>query len=41
MSAEKMKGAVWLKPERRCEVWFREWTEHGRLRHAKFRELVS
>ncbi|HEY6893469.1 MAG TPA: hypothetical protein VI258_04835 [Rhodanobacteraceae bacterium] len=33
--------AVWVKPKRRVEVEFVEWTEHGRLRHAAFRKLVE
>jgi bifunctional non-homologous end joining protein LigD len=33
--------AVWVKPKRKVEVEFVEWTEHGRLRHAAFRTLVQ
>jgi ATP-dependent DNA ligase len=36
LTAEKMKGCVWLKPERRCELEFVERTRGGRLRHAVF-----
>jgi bifunctional non-homologous end joining protein LigD len=41
LTAEKMKGCVWTKPERRCELEFVERTHSGRLRHALFRRLVS
>jgi len=41
LTAEKMKDCTWLKPERRCEMEFVERTSGGRLRHAKFRRLVS
>ena len=33
--------AVWVKPKRKVEVEFVEWTEHDRLRHASFRKLVE
>ena len=36
-----LAGAVWVKPKRKVEVEFVEWTEHGRLRHAAFRTLVE
>jgi DNA ligase D-like protein (predicted ligase) len=36
LNAEKMKKAVWLKPEAVAQVEFLEWTEGDRLRHSKF-----
>lgn len=36
LNAEKMKKAVWLKPEAIAQVEFLEWTEGDRLRHSKF-----
>jgi DNA ligase D-like protein (predicted ligase) len=36
LNAEKMKKAVWLKPEAVAQVEFLEWTEADRLRHSKF-----
>lgn len=36
LSAEKMKKAVWLRPEAIAQIAFLEWTEGDRLRHAKF-----
>ena len=36
LSAEKMKKAVWLKPEAIAQIEFLEWTEGNRLRHSKF-----
>jgi DNA ligase D-like protein (predicted ligase) len=36
LTAEKMKGCVWLKPEVVVRVDFREWTEAEHLRHTKF-----
>ena len=32
--------AVWVRPVRRVEVQFVEWTTSGKLRHAAFRRLV-
>ena len=39
LSAEKMKKAVWLKPEAVAHIEFLEWTEGGSLRHSKFVRL--
>ena len=36
LNAEKMKKAVWLKPEVVVEIEFLEWTEADRLRHSTF-----
>ena len=36
LNAEKMKKAVWLKPEAVAQLEFLEWTEGDRLRHSKF-----
>jgi DNA ligase D-like protein (predicted ligase) len=36
LNAEKMKKAVWLKPEAIAQIEFLEWTEGNRLRHSKF-----
>src|ERR1700693_3824117 len=36
LSAEKMKQAVWLRPEAVAHIEFLEWTEGDRLRHSKF-----
>jgi DNA ligase D-like protein (predicted ligase) len=36
LNAEKMKKAVWLKPEAVAQIEFLEWTEADRLRHSKF-----
>jgi DNA ligase D-like protein (predicted ligase) len=36
MNAEKMKKAVWLRPEVVAQIEFLEWTEGNRLRHSKF-----
>ena len=36
LNAEKMKKAVWLKPEAVAQLEFLEWTEADRLRHSKF-----
>jgi DNA ligase D-like protein (predicted ligase) len=36
LNAEKMKKAVWLKPETVAQIEFLEWTEADRLRHSKF-----
>lgn len=38
---KKMKDAVWVKPVKRAEVEFVEWTTSGKLRHALFRRLVE
>jgi ATP-dependent DNA ligase len=39
LSAEKMKKAVWLKPETVAQIEFLEWTDGDRLRHSKFVRL--
>jgi DNA ligase D-like protein (predicted ligase) len=39
LNAEKMKKAVWLKPEAVAQIEFLEWTEGDRLRHSKFMGL--
>jgi ATP-dependent DNA ligase len=36
LSAEKMKKAVWLRPEAVAQIEFLEWTGGDRLRHSKF-----
>jgi bifunctional non-homologous end joining protein LigD len=36
LTADKMKGCVWLKPEAVVRVDFAEWTGGGKLRHTKF-----
>jgi bifunctional non-homologous end joining protein LigD len=36
LNAEKMKKAVWLKPQAAVQIEFLEWTEADRLRHSKF-----
>jgi bifunctional non-homologous end joining protein LigD len=36
LNAEKMKKAVWLRPEAVAQIEFLEWTDGDRLRHAKF-----
>ena len=36
LNAEKMRKAVWLKPEAVAQIEFLEWTEGDRLRHSKF-----
>lgn len=36
LNAEKMKKAVWLRPEAVAQIEFVEWTEGDRLRHSKF-----
>jgi bifunctional non-homologous end joining protein LigD len=36
LNAEKMKKAVWLKPDVVAQIEFLEWTEGNRLRHSKF-----
>ena len=36
LSAEKMKKAIWLRPEAVAHIEFLEWTDADRLRHSKF-----
>jgi ATP-dependent DNA ligase len=36
LNAEKMKKAIWLRPEVVAQMEFLEWTEADRLRHSKF-----
>jgi len=36
LNAEKMKKAIWLRPEAVAQIEFLEWTEGNRLRHSKF-----
>ena len=36
LNAEKMKKAVWLKPEGVAQIEFLEWTQEDRLRHSQF-----
>jgi DNA ligase D-like protein (predicted ligase) len=36
LNAEKMKKAVWLRPEAVAQIEFLEWTGADRLRHSKF-----
>ena len=36
LNAEKMKKAVWLRPDAVARIEFLEWTEGDRLRHSKF-----
>jgi ATP-dependent DNA ligase len=36
LNAEKMKKAIWLRPETVAQIGFLEWTEGDRLRHSKF-----
>src|SRR6202162_3167124 len=36
LNAEKMKKAVWLRPDTVAQIEFLEWTEADRLRHSKF-----
>ena len=36
LNAEKIKKAVWLRPEAVAQIEFLEWTEADRLRHSKF-----
>ncbi len=36
LNVEKMKKAVWLRPEAVAQIEFLEWTEGDRLRHSKF-----
>jgi ATP-dependent DNA ligase len=35
-SAEKMKKAIWLRPEAVAQIEFLEWTGADRLRHSQF-----
>jgi ATP-dependent DNA ligase len=39
LDAEKMKKAVWLRPEAVAQIAFLEWTDADRLRHSKFAGL--
>ena len=39
LNAEKMKKAVWLRPEAVARIEFIEWTEADRLRQSKFAGL--
>src|SRR5882672_7685830 len=36
LNAEKMRKAVWLRPEAVAQIEFLEWTEADRLRHSNF-----
>jgi DNA ligase D-like protein (predicted ligase) len=36
LTAEKMKGCVWLKPKAVARIDFAEWTEADKLRHTQF-----
>jgi DNA ligase D-like protein (predicted ligase) len=36
LTAEKMKGCVWVKPKMVVRIDFAEWTGAGKLRHTKF-----
>jgi DNA ligase D-like protein (predicted ligase) len=36
LNAEKMKKAIWLRPEAVAQIEFLEWTEGDRLRQSKF-----
>jgi DNA ligase D-like protein (predicted ligase) len=36
LTAEKMKGCIWLKPETVVRIDFAEWTGADKLRHTKF-----
>jgi len=36
LNEEKMKKAIWLRPEAVAQIEFLEWTEADRLRHSKF-----
>jgi len=36
LNAEKMRKAVWLRPQAVAQIEFLEWTEGDRLRHSKF-----
>ncbi|HYT23937.1 MAG TPA: ATP-dependent DNA ligase [Candidatus Polarisedimenticolia bacterium] len=39
LNAEKMKKAVWLRPEAVAQIEFLEWTGADHLRHSKFAGL--
>jgi ATP-dependent DNA ligase len=39
LSAEKMKKAIWLRPEAVAQIEFLEWTDADRLRHSNFVRL--
>jgi DNA ligase D-like protein (predicted ligase) len=39
LTAEKMKGCVWLKPETVVRIDFAEWTGGDKLRHTKYAAL--
>ena len=39
LSAEKMKKAIWLRPEAVAQIEFLEWTDADRLRHSRFVRL--
>jgi ATP-dependent DNA ligase len=39
LTAEKMKGCVWVRPITVAEVEFLEWTDAVHLRHTKFVSL--
>jgi bifunctional non-homologous end joining protein LigD len=39
LTAEKMKGCVWLKPKAVARIDFAEWTGADKLRHTKFAAL--
>src|ERR1700722_2300116 len=36
LTADKMKGCIWLKPKAVVRIDFREWTGADKLRHTKF-----
>jgi ATP-dependent DNA ligase len=36
LNAEKMKKAIWSRPEAVAQIEFLEWAEADRLRHSKF-----
>jgi DNA ligase D-like protein (predicted ligase) len=36
LTAEKMKGCIWVKPQAVVRIDFAEWTGGGKLRHTKF-----
>lgn len=38
-TADKMRKAVWVKPQLVAQIEFLEWTPSGHLRHAKFTRL--
>src|SRR5437588_12739494 len=35
LNAEKMKKAIWLKPDAVAQIEFLEWTQADRLRHSR------